>query len=82
MVKKVYVEAGILKYQGISEQEYSLKLESGDYIGVELEVTDDTTVVLIWHPLFIVSEDDIKRKACDYFEYVRSITGMPVPEIK
>lgn len=81
MVKKVYVEAGLLKYQGVSEQEATSKLENEGYIGIELEVTDDTTVVLIWHPMFMVSEEDIKKKVIEYFEYVHSITGMPVPEI-
>lgn len=80
MVKKVYVESGLLKYQGISEQEATSKLENG-YIGIELDVSDETTIVLIWRPIFMVSEEAIKQKVSDYFKYVNSITGMPVPEI-
>ena len=77
----VYVELGLFGYKGISGKEAASKFNKG-YAGVVMEVEgEDTKIMLIWRQISKVSDADLKQKVIDYYEYVSSITGVPMPMI-
>lgn len=80
-MRDVWVDDGFLGYQPITEGEAREKLDTGNYICVDIQnenVAGETwTVHLIVHAFIGFASDEwLKQKVDKYLEYVFAITGL------
>lgn len=80
---EIFVEKDIMnRYKAVTRGEARRKLSNG-YVGTQFQV-GDVLINLYWmaFSFSIISKEKIRHEIVEYFNYINSITGIPIPELE
>lgn len=80
---EIFVEKNIMnQYKAVTKEEAETKLSNG-YVGAQFQV-GDVSITLYWinFNFLMISKEKIQHEVMEYFNYINSITGIPIPDLE